>query len=109
MPSKSSHHPVSSSLNSNKSFTNLNRPTYVSKTFYSPKNHMEPTKSSSNHGIGSSSGNNIWGSSNSSKAFLNKEVKDKTYLFKSQKYIRDFKGNDTSILGKREENGLQHN
>lgn len=94
-------------MGANKSFNanTVNRPTYVTKTFYSPKNHHQATKSSSNIGI--NSGTNVWGSSNSSKAFLNKEVKDKTYLFKSQKYIRDFKG-ETSILGKREENGLQN-
>mgnify|MGYP007076209182 CR=1 FL=1 len=46
---------------------------------------------------------------NSSKALLNKDtVKDKAYLFKSQKYIRDFKGtsiigNDSSIIVKKEE------
>lgn len=48
----------------------------------------------------------VW---NSSKALLNKDtVKDKAYLFKSQKYIRDFKGtsiigNDSSIIIKKEE------
>lgn len=48
---------------------------------------------------------------NSSKALLTKDVaKDKATLFKSQKYIRDFKGasssilnNDSSILVKKEE------
>ena len=71
----------------------------------------------SGHAI-SSSANNVpssHGSStatwNSSKVLLNKETKDKTYLFKSQKYIRDFKGtssglnggNDSSIFVKKEE------
>jgi hypothetical protein len=47
---------------------------------------------------------------NSSKALLTKDTaKDKATLFKSQKYIRDFKGtssilnNDSSILAKKEE------
>lgn len=86
--------------------------TYVSKTFYSPKNYMEPTKSISSHGISnniaSSVGNgNSTAAWNSSKALLNKEVKDKNFVFKSQKYIRDYKGlstsntNDTSILVKK--------
>lgn len=60
-----------------------------------------------NNGISSTMANgSVW---NSSKALLNKDtVKDKAYLFKSQKYIRDFKGtsiigNDSSIIIKKEE------
>ena len=90
--------------------------TYVSKTFYSPKNYMENTKSMSGHMATTTTSNplnnantsaSIW---NSSKALLNKDGKDKAYLFKSQKYIRDFKGNsivtgnnDSSIIVKKEE------
>jgi len=69
-------------------------------------NHISTTAASSaiNNTATSAS---IW---NSSKALLNKDVKDKAYLFKSQKYIRDFKGasilngtNDSSVLIKKEE------
>ena len=55
--------------------------TYVSKTFYSPKNYMEPTKSVSGH-VATTSGSSgvnttttsasIW---NSSKVMLNKDTK----------------------------------
>ena len=102
----------------NKSVNNINKITYVSKTFYSPKNYLEPTKSVSGH-ISSSINNNVINSTttngtiwNSSKVLLTKDnPKDKAYLFKSQKYIRDFKGtsmsmmggNDSSILVKKEE------
>ena len=100
----------------NKSVNNINKITYVSKTFYSPKNYLEPTKSVSGH-ISSSINNNVINNTttngtiwNSSKVLLTKDVpKDKAYLFKSQKYIRDFKGtsmmggNDSSILVKKEE------
>lgn len=44
---------------------------------------------------------------NTSKAVINKDTKDKAMLFKSQKYIRDFKGtpvvnNDSGISVKKE-------
>ena len=58
---------------------NINKLTYVTKTFYSPKNYQEPTKSVSGYvptTSGTPANNNtnssIW---NSSKALLNKDVK----------------------------------
>lgn len=90
--------------------------TYVSKNFYSPKNYLEPTKSISghvtttNHSTSINNANtsaSIW---NSSKVLVSKEAKEKATLFKSQKYIRDFKGgsiltgaNDSSLMAKKEE------
>ena len=108
---------MNSSIEASKSLTNnINKMTYVSKNFYSPKNYLEPSKSVSGQvtttKANSSSINNtntsasIW---NSSKFLLTKDAKDKATLFKSQKYIRDFKGgsilngsNDSSLLVKKE-------
>ena len=57
--------------------------------------------------LGANNTGSLW---NSSKLVMNKDNKDKTYLFKSQKYIRDFKStsflgtsNDSNILIKKEE------
>jgi hypothetical protein len=95
---------------------NINKVTYVSKNFYSPKNYLEPSKSISGHvttTANSSSINNANPSTttwNSSKVLLSKDNKDKATLFKSQKYIRDFKvgsilngANDSSLMAKKEE------
>ncbi len=99
----------------NNNSSNINKLTYVTKTFYTPKNYPEPTKSTSGHMVttsGTTVNNNsnsalIW---NSSKVLLNKDTKDKAYLFKSQKYIKDFKGttvltanNDSGLMVKKEE------
>lgn len=48
-------------------------------------------------------GSGIWSSNANTKAFGNKEPKDKTYLFKSQKYIRDFKSTTINPNTKKEE------
>ena len=93
--------------------TNINRPTYVTKTFYSPKNY-EQVKSMSGHVTATSVtqvnqtsiGSGIWSSNANTKAFNNKEPKDKTYLFKSQKYIRDFKSTTLNPNSKKEEEKL---
>lgn len=90
---------MNTSMEPNKSLNNINKLTYVTKTFYTPKNFQQPIKSVSgyvpNTSVTPTNANTTSAIWNSSKALLNKDVKDKAYLFKSQKYIRDFKGNST--------------
>ncbi len=99
---------MNTSIEANKSLNQINKVTYVSKNFYSPKNYLDPTKPVSAHLATTSVHNgasSIW---NSSKVLLGNNTKEKAALFKSQKYIRDFKGNsilssgnDSSIVVKK--------
>jgi hypothetical protein len=108
---------LNSSIEAHKSINQINKMTYVSKNFYSPKSYLEPSKSMSGHVTSSMNAGsivtnapvsgNVW---NSSK-LLAKDPKDpKAALFKSQKYIRDFKAgsiingaNESSVMVKKEE------